>query len=101
MSRPFKYPEILELKVGESFYLPKTHIESLTTLRVIVSRMAKSKGLVLSLHDNWREGVVEITRLSSRTPIKGVIGPATPRRMSLKETYEEIDRIQAELNAQD
>lgn len=106
MPRPYKYPELLELNMGESLFIPRSEVGSIQTVRNVVTRINKKHGLGLSVHDNFSDDEVEIARphasKRSTEPSKREVRESASRRaMTREEMRQKIAEIQAQLDAED
>jgi hypothetical protein len=101
MGRHLKYPELLELKVGESLFIPRDEIGSIQTLRNIVHRLAKANNLRLAVRDDYSSADVEVARLVGKTESGARVGSSTFTTMTREQLSAAIGERLAQINAQD
>lgn len=95
MARPLKYPELLDLKIGESLLIPRDEVGDIRVLRVVVSRLSKKHGLRLSVRDDYKENDIEISRWPNKTEQSARrIAPSQPDIKTRLDA--EVERLRAE-----
>lgn len=99
MPRRMKYPQMADLLVGQSLYLPIADKEDANRIRVAAHAYAKNHGLVFETHMDLDAGEIEIARVSAAAPAAvGRVGEPRPRGgMTKAELQARLDAAAAEL----
>lgn len=108
MGRQLKYPQLLELNIGQSLFIPRTQIGSVQTVRNIVSRLGQLHGLAFAVRDDRDEPHVEVARVA-RTEAEGAVTIGATTFVASSVSLEDVERdrrdrigdIMAQLNAPD
>lgn len=86
MGRPTKYPQVLQLAIGQAVIIPLAQVDSLVSLRVSMSTLAQRHGIKLEVHLNARKDEVEIARVSNEPVVDNLeVRPAIRRGYMTKE----------------
>lgn len=106
MGRKIKYPQLLEINIGQSILIPRSQIGCVQTVRNIVYRLGLREGLAFTVRDDPSEPHVEVARVARTAEESGVTVCETTfvtyyvspeeRRRSYRER---MDEILAKLNA--
>lgn len=99
MPRKMKHPQLADLLVGQSLFIPIADKEDANRVRVAAHAYAKAHGLVFETHQDLDAGEIEVARVSAQAPaVVGRIADTVPReRRSRAELQALVDKAAAEL----
>ena len=80
MSSRMRYPQMAELKIGQSAFLPATTAEEVHAIRMAASNYTLRHGAKFSVHKlrGVDAGLVEVARISAGSTGPQIIGEVRP-----------------------
>lgn len=102
--RKLRYPQLDDLNINQRLIIPYDEVTDIASLRVGISRLAKRRGIHLSVRDDWRNQRVLITRTSGKieeykTHVEDV--PEHETITNTEDLHERIEQLRKQLNESD
>lgn len=103
MTNKVKFPQLAELPVGHSLFVPLTDETNIGTLRVTAYNSGLRLGRKFSVHVDRKDKTIEIARVDNKptAAIEGRTGPSTRRTHIMSLSSKERSALLTEALARD